>query len=227
MGDYHKAYLDNVKARIAGAKISQLAMAAPLESSGSSVSKAKSASAPEPQTTETKELPNQKLGLLSALLAVGALRPAIAVLSKFPWMVDAYPEVADLMLRILKYSLGPLYDTTVMSKDKTASFTKPRPRYGAAGVVPAPERKPCLTLWAPTPPCTSTVDYVFFFPDWVQRVPVCSSYDDLVDVAEPLMRFIGLHVSRDPAFLTKFLRVGRHHILTTVSPLTWLLKNAC
>ncbi|KAI0375719.1 hypothetical protein BV20DRAFT_1059341 [Pilatotrama ljubarskyi] len=219
MPAHHKAYLDNIEARIAGAKVSQLAMAAPLESGGSSAPKARAA-APEPKKEEPKEVPNQKLGLLNALLSVGALRPAIAILSKFPWMVDAYPEVADLVLRVLKHSIGPLYDTTVTSKDKTASFTKPRARYGAAGVVPAPERRPHLTLWAPTPPCTSTVDFVFFFPDWTRRVPVCVSYDDLIDVLEPLMRFIGLHVSRDPAFLTKFLRLGRQHMLSTASPST-------
>ncbi|OSD04328.1 hypothetical protein PYCCODRAFT_1444038 [Trametes coccinea BRFM310] len=213
----HKAYLDNVEARIAGAKISQLAMAAPLESGGPSNAKPKAAPAPEPKIEAKKEMANQKLGLLNGLLAVGALRPAFAVLSKFPWMVDAYPEVADLVIRVLKHSLSPLYDTTVPSKDKTASFMKPRARYGAAGVVPAPERRPYLTLWAPTPPCTSTVEFVFFFPDWVQRVPLCTSYDDLIDVLEPLMRFIGLHVSRDPAFLTKFLRLGRSHMLTTVT----------
>ncbi|KAL1944225.1 hypothetical protein VTO73DRAFT_3410 [Trametes versicolor] len=216
MADRHKAYLSSVETRIAGAKISQLAMAAPLESSGSSNTKSRPAPAPEAQKEEAKEVPNQKLGLLNGLLAVGALRPALAILSKFPWMVDAYPEVADLMLRVLKHSIAPLYDTTVPSKDKTASFTKPRMRYGASGVVAAPERRSHLTLWAPTPPCTSTVEFVFFFPDWTQRVPVCTTYDDLIDVLEPLMRFIGLHVSRDTAFLTKFLRLGRHHMLSTV-----------
>ncbi|KAI0832504.1 transcription factor/nuclear export subunit protein 2-domain-containing protein [Trametes gibbosa] len=217
MADRHKEYLASVDTRIAGAKISQLAMAAPLESSGPSVSKARPAPAPAPQVEETKKMPNQKLGLLNALLAVGALRPATVILSKFPWMVDAYPEIADLMLRVLKHSIGPLYDTTVTSKDKAVSFTKPRARYGASGVVSAPERRPHLTLWAPTPPCTSTVDFVFFYPDWTRRVPICNSYDDLIDVLEPLMRFIGLHVSRDPAFLTKFLRLGRPHMLTTVT----------
>ncbi|KAI0650660.1 transcription factor/nuclear export subunit protein 2-domain-containing protein [Trametes meyenii] len=217
MAAHHKAYLDNVEARIAGAKVSQLAMAAPLESGGPSASKARPVAASEPKKEEPREPPNQKLGLLHALLAVGALRPAIAVLSKFPWMVDAYPEIADLMLRILKHSVSPLYDIVAGPKDKAASFTKPRPRYGAAGVVPAPERRPYLTLWAPTPPCTSTLDFVFFFPDWVRRIPLCTSYDDLADVLEPLMRFVGLHISRDPAFLGKFLRIGRQHMLTTIT----------
>ena len=47
-------------------------------------------------------------------------------------------------------------------------------------------------------------------------------YDDLMDVLEPMLRFIGLHVSRDPVFLAKFLRLGRNHIGTTVSPLDFV-----
>ncbi|KAH9943361.1 transcription factor/nuclear export subunit protein 2-domain-containing protein [Epithele typhae] len=228
MVELHKAYLANVDARIAGAKISQLAMAAPLESGGSSSGKPKPA--PEPKKEEkVEETPNQKLGLVHALLSVGVLRPAISILSKFPWMVDAYPELADLMLRVVHHSFGPLYETAVelvspsaANKTKLASFATPRARYGSAGVVPVPERKPQLSLVAPTPPVTSTTEFVFFYPDWTSRVPMCSSYDDLMDVVEPLMRFIGLHISRDPTFLTKFARIGRQHISTVceVDPAT-------
>jgi THO complex subunit 2 len=80
---------------------------------------------------------------------------------------------------------------------------------------PAP-RKPILTLWAPTPPSTHTTDFVFFFPDWVDRIPISTSLDDLENVIEPLMRFVGLHISRDPLFLTKFLRLGRLHLQPTI-----------
>ncbi|KZT71598.1 hypothetical protein DAEQUDRAFT_763816 [Daedalea quercina L-15889] len=209
-----KQYLTKVEERISNAKISQLAMAAPLESSGAT-SKAKAATTPEPKK-EAKEPPNQKLGLLNALLAVGALRPAIALLSKWPWIVDAFPEIADLIIRVLQHSINPLYESHGNAK-KTTNFTTPRARYGSTGVIPPIERRPHLTLWAPTPPSTSHIDFVFFFPDWTQRVPVCSSLDDLIDVIEPLMRFIGLHVSRDPSYLTKFLRLGRVHMATTVT----------
>ena len=54
MGDLHKAYLANIETRIAGAKVSQLAMAAPLESGGSSNTKARPA-APEGKKEEVVE----------------------------------------------------------------------------------------------------------------------------------------------------------------------------
>lgn len=219
MDQVYNEYEAKVKERISGAKTSQLAMAAPLEAAS-----APSSSKPRPSTpleskkpTEIVEAPPQKIGLLNALLAVGALRPAIAIMSKFPWVVDAYPEIADLMLRVMKQSISSLYETTLVTKERNLSFTQPRARYGSAGVSAPPPRKTQLTLWAPMPPSTITTDFVFFFPDWTQRVPLCSSLDDLVDVIEPLMRFIGLHVSRDPMFVTKFTRLGRIHLLSTVN----------
>jgi len=217
MESVQQEYRDSIKSRIAGAKVSQLAMAAPLESaSSSSQSRAKAATpvevkkAPEPKDT------NQKIGLLTALLAVGALKPAVAILSKFPFLVDARPEIADLMIRAVKVSLAPLYESLMVTKERNPNFTQPRPRYGTSGILVPPTRKPLLTLWAPTPPSTYTTEFVFFFPDWVQQVPICTSLSDLEDVIEPLMKFIGVHVSRDPLWLTKFLRLGRSHLQSTV-----------
>lgn len=209
-----KEYLDNVQSRIAGAKTSLLAMAAPLEAGTSSQPKAKITAPQESKKIEVKNT-NQKIGLLHALLSLGALRPAFAILSKFPWVVDVFPELADLLLRVLKHSLEPFYDT-MANKQRNPNFTKPRARYGPSGAIQPSTRKPMLTHWAPTPPGTSGTDFVFFFPDWADRIPVMTTLDDLEDVVEPILRFIGVHVSRDPSFLSKFLRLGRQHLQPTV-----------
>jgi THO complex subunit 2 len=223
----YKAYMASIDARIDNAKVSQLALAAPLESSSqpSSTSRlahpapeAKKPSPPDP-TPESKDPPNQKAGLLVALLSVGALRPALALLTKFRWLVDAYPEIADLLIRVMKHSLASLYDQHLVTKPRSPSNVQPRARWGATGVIPAPVRKPMLTLYAPTPPGTSTADFVYFFPFWADRIPLCSTLDDLMDVIDPLMAFVGLHISRDPVFLTKFARLGRSHITSTVRQL--------
>ncbi|KAJ3723327.1 transcription factor/nuclear export subunit protein 2-domain-containing protein [Lentinula raphanica] len=220
MEEVRTAYLKNVDLRISSAKMSQLAMAMPLESSTTSAfSSIKPKVAP---TTETKKAveptkaQNQKTGLLLALLSIGAMKPSIAILSRFPWLVDAQPEIADLMIRIMKFSVSQLYDSLIDTKERNPDFTQARARYSGTGLSPPPSRKPVLTLMAPTPPSTSTVDFVFFFPDWNEQVPICNTLDDLVDVVEPLLRFIGLHISRDPLFLTKFVKLGRQQLLTTV-----------
>jgi THO complex subunit 2 len=227
MAKTREEYLTNVQSRIDGAKSSTLAMAAPLESSGSSSHK------PKPQPTSTvaaaataptetkkprtqKEL-NQKAGLLIALLSVGALEPAFTILTKFPWLVDSHPEVADLLIQIIKCSIAPLYEEHVASKERNTGFSHPRARYGMTGVIPAPVRKPNLTLIAPTPPCTSNNEFVFFFPDWTTKVPVCNTLDDMQDVIEPLLGFTGVHISRDTWTLSRIIRLGRAHIQSTVS----------
>lgn len=218
MEQARKDYLDKVDERIAGAKVSQLAMAAPLESAGAppTTTKPKTASQPN-KVPEHKQRSNQKVGLVSALLAVGDLRPALSVLTKYPWMVDANTQLADLVLRILKHSITPLYESTYPPKNQVPGFSQPRTRYGAGGIQPSPPKKPLLTYWAPLPPSTSLVEFVFFYPEWVDWVPICSSFEHLADLLEPLMRFIGVHISRDPNFITKYLRLGRLQINTTVS----------
>jgi THO complex subunit 2 len=55
-------------------------------------------------------------------------------------------------------------------------------RFSATGSLAVPIRKYQLSLIAPTPPSTVSVDFVFFFPDWTQRIPLCTSFDDMVNV---------------------------------------------
>ena len=170
----------------------------------------------EPKAEGAIQLQNQKAMMVVALLSIGCLRPAFFILSKFPWFVDAHPEIVDLVLRIMKVSIDPLYDAH-FRKERNMSFLEPRLRYSASGLVPPPPRKPQLTLWAPTPPCTLTHDFIFFFPHWANFIPLCSTLDHLESIIEPFMAFIGLHVSRELVFLTKFLRVGKIHLLSSVS----------
>ncbi|KAG6378421.1 transcription factor/nuclear export subunit protein 2-domain-containing protein [Boletus reticuloceps] len=212
---YHKDYLDQVHQRIADAKVTQLAMAAPLESTNGS--KARSEPVEEIKKVSDWKPPNQKAALVSALLSVGALRPAFAILTKFPWFVDAHVELADLVLRVLRHSIAPLYDTAFVLKERNPSFTQPRARYSSTGVLLTPTRKPQMTVVAPTPPSTATTEFVFFFPDWSERVPLSTTFEDLVDVIEPLMGFVGLHMSRDPLFVSKVTRLGRSQLMSTAT----------
>lgn len=212
-------YLDDVQTRIKLSSNNLLAMAAPLESSSSSgpASKPKATSTVDPKSLQdAKEAPAQKAMIVISLLSIGVLRPAIAVMTRFPWLVDVHREIADLILRVLKHSISPLYET-MFGKERNLSFLQPRSRYISPGNIAAPTRKSQLTLCAPAPPGTLTHEFVFFYPLWIERVPQCTTMDDLVDVVEPIMRFIGLHVSREPLFLTKLLRIGRMQLSQSVS----------
>ena len=223
MEDEHKKYKASVESRISSGKFNMLAMAAPLETSSYSRPR-HSTPAETKKVEEPKEIPNQRLGILHALLSVGALRPAIAMISQYPWIVDAHPELCDLIIRILEHSIKTLYERmVVLRKDDMKDFTAAKARWGPSGLVATPERKPHVTLIAPEPPCTSSVDFVFFFPDWTRYIPVCQSEEDIVDVVEPLMKFIAPHVSRGYVFFTKFIRIGRYHLGSVMPPVRSIL----
>lgn len=206
-----KAYHTSIKERISNARTSILAMAAPLESSGSSGAKTKATPAAEP--TPQKDPPQQRIGLLKALLAIGALRPGFAMLSQHPWLVDAHPDTADLLNRIISHSLEPLFLSKYPKSDDARGFSVPRPKLSPGGVTAQPVRKYMLTLWAPTPPSTATNDFVFFFPNWTERIPICSTTKDLEIFLQPIIHFAGLHISRDPLLLAKLVRLGRSHLV--------------
>lgn len=219
MNELHKKYLASIRTSITGSQVNQLVLAAPLPPAPEKRGVRPTpmtwlTPAPAPATTaEVKKapepkIPKQKVGLIHALFAVGALRPAFALLSKFRWMVGVFPEIADVVLRAVKCSFQPVWNQMYPPKAGTASFSRPRARYSSSGIV-TPERRPQLTLWAPTPACSSTAEFVFFFPKWTERVPKCSSVQDLVDVMEPMLKFVGLYTSRDPQFLIKLTKVGK------------------
>lgn len=215
----HKSYLDDVRTRVKSSANNLLAMAAPLESSSmGSSTKSKTPNTEAKTTTETKEPPAQKAMLTVALLSVGVIRPAIALMTRYPWLIDVHRELADLLLRVLKTSISPLFDK-LFGKERNKGFLQPRARYISPGVLVTPVRKPQLTLCAPPPPSTQTQDFVFFYPQWSDWVPMCETADDVIDIVGPLMSFVGLHVHRDPLFLTKLLRIGRTQLLQTVSTL--------
>ena len=214
MPKLHQKYLDSVKNRVSSSSNNLLAMAAPLESSAAPT---KMKSTPSgTKSVEAKDPAAQKAMLTSALLAVGCVLPALALLSRFPWLIDVHREIADLLLRILKTSISPLFETT-FNKGKYDGYSQPRARYASAGVLTTPTRKPMLTLCAPPPPSTHTHDFVFFFPRWSDWIPICRSLSDIADIVEPIMRFIGIHISRDPLFMTKLLRLGKVQLMQSVS----------
>ncbi|TRM68443.1 transcription factor/nuclear export subunit protein 2-domain-containing protein [Schizophyllum amplum] len=212
MEKYLREYQEDMQERARAAKNSLLAAAGPLESSGP----LQPTPAAPPRPAAKRLPPNQKAGLVNALLAIGAMRPAVYMLSRYNWLVDKYPELADLLIRAVHVAIADLNDSRrqaqLADKDKPkshkADFKQARPRYGTTGISPAPPRKPMLTLCAPTPPCTHNRDFVFFFPQWQDWVPKCKNTDDIRYVVEPLLRYIGVHLYRDSLLVAKLTRLG-------------------
>jgi THO complex subunit 2 len=214
MDALHKAYHADVKERIAGAKVSQLAMAAPLEAGEPGKSaKAKTAEPVQSKADEKKQLAaaNQRVMLVVSLLSLGALRTALPVLARYPWLVDAVPQVADVLLELMAHSTRKLceesYPTDTKPQDKLKEcppasgpppdWTVPKARYGAGGLTRPPPPKSQLTMTLPAPPRTSATQFVYFFPDWADQIPVLEDWDDVMPVVGGFLAYIKVQAHRN------------------------------
>ena len=102
----YKGYMASIDARIGNTKVSQPALAAPLESSSQPTRFAH----PAPKNHHLTQLPNLRIPLtkkpacLSHFSPWRPLRSALALLTKFCWLVDAYPEILHLFIHMMKHS---------------------------------------------------------------------------------------------------------------------------
>jgi THO complex subunit 2 len=159
----------------------------------------------------------QKIAIIAALLTVGALRPAIALITRFPWVVDSHPEISDLLLRILHVSLKSCFETYFpQDHEHSLQNSQPRQRWSQNGPQLSPQRKPSLTILAPTPISTMSSSFVFFYPAWCHGVPVCKNDDDIQRVVEPLVTILGLQIHRDLNFFSKLCQLARAQLLQKV-----------
>lgn len=188
--------------------------------------------APKPRLPDTKRMvstaggskdpkdpPNQKSGLLKALLSMGAIRPSLFILSKFPWLVASHPELADIFLQMIRVSLSPIYEP--LSFASRAVSAKSQPHTGRIIIESghAPKilaKKKLLVVQAPVPPGNNFTDFVYFYPAWDRTVPICTTRAEISNVIEPLMRFVGVNAYRDVGLLTRLCRIGKAE-LTQVS----------
>jgi THO complex subunit 2 len=44
----------------------------------------------------------------------------------YPWMVDTNPQLADLVIRIMKHSIASLYESTPITKERPTGFFSQR-----------------------------------------------------------------------------------------------------
>ena len=165
------------------------------------------ATAAAPAPLPDLPLPDQKIALVAALLAVGAEAQTTYLFTRFPHLANAYPEIADLQLRAMAHSLEPML----------GSASPPAPNLGKQR---AESGKSVLTLLAPVPVETNAERSVFFFPEWCEQVETCESVAALFDPSKGVHRSLmalGALVGRDGRLLVRLVRVAAKDI-RDVSP---------
>ncbi|KAK9350976.1 transcription factor/nuclear export subunit protein 2-domain-containing protein [Lipomyces doorenjongii] len=201
------------------ATASALALAAPLaDDTAPSTDRNRDKQQPEKEEEQEKknDLPLQKAQLVSSLLAVGAIWPALFILSKFPFLPGAFPDVADVLNIIISHAITPFYESIRPFKPPINSTENVKK-------LPA-EHARQLSLVTPKPASTRRVlsplkrseradtAYRFFYDSWAIGIKQVETVDDLVCCSDLLIKYSGSFISRDSILFTKLCRIVNHFL---------------
>lgn len=220
--ELHEKWKSDMDERAFLATASALALAAPLTddtdmplSQNQQQQKQTQETTAEPKTNPDGSIkyPSfQKVGLLNALLSVGSLYPSLFLLAKFPFVVDPYPEIADLIHRIFEYSIETLYEHHGKPLD-TNSLPPFRPRK-----LPSSSVRELNLVEASLPPITKGLSCLprvtepssaqFFYDNWNSSLKQIDDLDSLSRFSDLLLRFSGPLLSRHVTLLVKLCRIG-------------------
>ncbi|KAL4870581.1 hypothetical protein BDV12DRAFT_195304 [Aspergillus spectabilis] len=179
------------------------------------------ATAAKAEENELPEPSDQKVLLLKSLLAIGAIPESLFILSKFPWLMDVYPELPEFIHRILHHCLSKVY-TSVRPLPPIDELRdqKQIPSHDQAGVpkgrirlAQAPPRRVLRWAQLDKEDTNDGTDYRFYWDDWADNVPLCQSVDDVFALCESFLNLSGHKIGQDPSLLAKLSRIGRHSLV--------------
>lgn len=154
-----------------------------------------------------KPPPEQRIQLLQALLSLGDVASAQYFLAKYPWAAQSHSDIADLILRHVATALEDVF------REDVPGFESVDPAYAESEEV-KPTKEVIPTLFAPSPPETSTKVFKFFYPGWREGTEKWSSWQDVHDKGMrwfSLLRGMG---GRAGAVMAKICRIGTKHFAT-------------
>ncbi|KAF3482491.1 THO complex protein subunit 2 [Arthroderma uncinatum] len=168
---------------------------------------------------------DQKVLLLKSLLAIGALPESLYILGKFPWLLDAYPELLEFIHRIIHHCLSKVYNSVrplvereeLKSRKKIVSTDQSITLSGKIRLGdPSPRR---ILRWAllDKEDTNDGTDYRFYWDDWADNIPICQSIDDVIALCGSFLNLSGVKIGNDPSLLTKLARIGNHSLKTDTS----------
>lgn len=178
-------------------------------------------SAAKAEENELPEPSDQKVLLLKSLLAIGAIPESLFILSKFPWLMDVYPELPEFIHRILHHCLGKVYASVrplppideLREQKQIPSHDQSGVPKGQIRLTPAPARRVLRWAQLDKEDTNDGTDYRFYWDDWSDNVPICQSVDDVFALCESFLNLSGHKVGQDPSLLTKLARIGKDSLV--------------
>lgn len=157
----------------------------------------------EPSGPPAKPPPEQRIQLLQALLSLGEIASAQYFLAKYPWTAQSHPAIADLILRLIATALEDLFREQVPGFDAFDDSLDVIETSGGKEVVP--------TLYAPSPPETSTKVFKFFYPDWRNDAEKWTTWQDVHDKGLRWFSLVRGMGGRAGSVMAKICRIGSKH----------------
>ena len=180
---------------------------------------------PDPSAKATAEVEDknkltppleQKVRLLKSLLTIGAVPESLFILSRFPWLPEVYPDLYDLIHRILNHSLQKVYDSTRPSKPEAAAhlskklvdFDQSGMPKGSIRLIQMPPRSQLRWPFADKFDTNESKNYRFYWDEWADNIHVCQTVDDVFTLCGSLLNISGVNIGRDAVLLSKLARIG-------------------
>ncbi|KAG0037678.1 THO complex subunit 2 [Podila clonocystis] len=140
--------------------------------------------------------PDQKVALLSACLFVGDTGIANFIQKRVPRIATIYPEIGDLISRIIRFKIQGIYDSLPLDTRCPELLQD---------CVMQIDVQPIQRGLTPT--SMDIGRFESLYPEWyTQQVP-CSTLDDIAQI-KPLLDIVGIRIHRDPAVILMLCRLG-------------------
>ncbi|CAI6333455.1 unnamed protein product [Periconia digitata] len=173
-------------------------------------------STPKSDDDTSNSLPepiNQKVALVRSLLCIGAIPEALFIIGRFPWLLDLYPDLHTYIFRLAHHSLSKVYDASrPIPLDKIPSASKGTDSNTLARPGDYVPRKTLRWAKPDQKDAGDSVDYRFYWEEWVDNVPICQTVDDVFLLCSTLLGLIGPECGRDTVLMTKLVRIGKKSV---------------
>jgi THO complex subunit 2 len=169
----------------------------------------------------------QKYSLVTELLTLGALPDALFVLTRFPWLTEAFPDLNKLINRLISHSVQKVFEETrTTSSELRNDLEIPMKRMpdvdqggvskGSVRLIQSNPKRP-LRWPHPAGEKDNTL-YRCYWDDWADNIPVCQTVEDVITLCDTLMNFSGVNIGKDAALLAKVAAIGASSLANDQSP---------
>lgn len=187
--------------------------AAPAKADSATSAPPTSESADKPKLPEPED---QKVKLLTNLLTIGAIPESLYILGRFPWLPEAFPEILELLHRILHHSISKVFEESQIpgvpsgphSLKKSVDFDQSSAPKGHVRRSETTARRPLRWPFPDKCDVHEAQVYRFYWDEWADNIPVCQNVDDIFTLCSTLLNYSGVNIGKDASLLSKLYSIG-------------------